>query len=401
MGVSSSTCVNTITNKNQENIKLIQENDKLRELLIKQDSINREQFYMINLLKNEKFIDNICINNNNKNNNNSKEVNINPKELASQAKQNLDYDSLVFSGGGIKGLSFCGSVQILQELNILKNIKNFAGASVGSIIAALLAVGYTSEELKNIIDSLDYNKIVDDKIGYIRDAINLIWDFGIAPGDYIYILLGKLIEAKTGDPDYTIKQLYTNKNINLVIVATNMNTEQSKYFYHYSPNILDANIPIRKAVRASMSIPFVFEPVKHDGDLLVDGGVLDNLPLHVFDGDYPGDIKARLHMCLPNYKVLAINIMNDTELESYSLIKRNDIKTTVQFSICFLSSFLAENERRLMVPSYWVRTINILTPSYTLTNFDITGEQRQELYNLGKRYVREFFSKDGLVKIDL
>ena len=93
--------------------------------------------------------------------------------------------------------------------------------------------------------------------------------------------------------------------------------------------------------------------------------------------------------------------MNDSEIESYSLIKRNEIKSTIQFSMCFLSTFLAENERRLMTPSYWLRTINVITPNYSITQFNITQEQRQELYTLGQRYVREFFSEDGFVEVSL
>ena len=78
-------------------------------------------------------------------------------------KADLDFKNLVGEGGGVKGICHCGVVQVLEELNILKNIDKFAGSSAGSIIAALLAIGYTSDELKDIMFSFNFDDLVKDR----------------------------------------------------------------------------------------------------------------------------------------------------------------------------------------------------------------------------------------------
>jgi len=60
----------------------------------------------------------------------------------------------------------------------------------------LLAVGYNAKELQDVMFGIDYSKIIDDKWGVFRDAINIVKDFGLAPGDYFIDLMGKIIEKK-------------------------------------------------------------------------------------------------------------------------------------------------------------------------------------------------------------
>ena len=241
---------------------------------------------------------------------------------------------------------------------------------------------------------MDFAKFIDDKYGYIRDAYNIIKDYGIAPGDYFSNLLGELIEKKTGNKDYTIDDLYNDKGIKLVIVGTDLSKQKSEYFYPNHKNENMRNIPIRKAVRISMSIPFLFEPIKMNGCLYVDGGVLDNFPLHVFDGDYPGDINARLNLCPPNPEVLGLNIMTTEEIGEFLHDEKEDINSFLQYSVSYVNIFLVENERRLMTPSYWHRTINIVTPDIPLTHFHLSEDEKHKLIDLGKKYTTEFFTAE-------
>lgn len=315
-------------------------------------------------------------------------------------KDNKAYEYLVFSGGGIKGISYCGALEVLEEKKILYdelgilNIKGLAGASAGSIIAALLAIGYTPSELKKIMLDIDFAKLIDDKLGVIRDTVNFVKDYGIAPGEYFYNLIGEYVEKKTGNKDYTIDELYKDENVSLVIVGTDISCKQSIYFY---PNHQDKNfhnVPIRKAVRISMSIPFLFEPVKFNGRLCVDGGVLDNFPLHVFDGEYPGDVIARLNLCPPNPHVLGLNIMSNEDMNNYVYHKKQDIDGLWDYSISYVSLLLTENEKRVMTPSYWQRTINILTPDFPLTNFNLTEKEKLDLIKRGEKSTIKFFKEE-------
>src|SRR5687767_10533781 len=131
------------------------------------------------------------------------------------------YTNIVLSGGGVRGIALVSALGELEKMGMLKNITNYAGASVGSLIACLLAIGYTVIEIKDILNTIDYDKILDDKSGYIRDVYNIIADYGYAPGNYLYNMIGKLIKDKTGNIDYTLEDLYYKQHKKLIITTTN------------------------------------------------------------------------------------------------------------------------------------------------------------------------------------
>lgn len=311
-------------------------------------------------------------------------------------KEEKNYEYLVFSGGGLKGISYCGAVLNLEKIGILYNekgeskIKGYAGTSIGSLFASLLAIGYKPSDLSEILKSLDLTKFFDGKLEMIQDFALIFENFGLCNGNYIDEFLGKLIKDKTGTPDYTFKQLYDDKQIALVVVGTDINYEKTVYFYHQNENQSFANIPIRKAIRISMSLPLIFHPVKYEGDLFVDGGILDNFPIHVFDGKYPGDIKAKLNLCNPNPKVLGLRIIPEDE-EPNVIKKRQNIDGFFNYCISYINMFLLENERRIMTPANILRTIHIITPDYPLTDFSLSLFQKLDLVKRGMDYTDDYF----------
>ncbi|XP_035688852.1 uncharacterized protein LOC118424405 [Branchiostoma floridae] len=129
--------------------------------------------------------------------------------------------------------------------------------------------------------------------GYMQTLIkplNLYCRYGWETGDGFYKFFGGILEkftrkdGKPGNPDITFKQLYSMSGIELCIVVTNLDQMTEEYCHVKTT----PNFPIRKAVRMSMSIPGLFEPVLTDyhgsKELYVDGGVICNYPLHSFDG---------------------------------------------------------------------------------------------------------------------
>ncbi|QKF94320.1 patatin-like phospholipase [Fadolivirus algeromassiliense] len=315
------------------------------------------------------------------------------------------YQYLVFSGGGIKGISYVGSLLELQKNNILYDndnnfkIKGICGVSAGSIVAALLAVGYKPHELETVMTTIDFEEIADDKLGYIRDTINFIDDWGVCPGEYVIELMGNLIKQKKGNPDYTIEDLYNDTGIKLVIVTTDMTYQKSIYLYPGNPIKEFSKIPIRTAVRMSMGIPFAFEPYLYNGSYFVDGGVLDNYPLHVFDGEYPGEPKARLNLCEPNPYVLGLKIMTSNQIIDYNIVPKQKYDSLFQYTMAFINTFLNENDRRVMTPSFWIRSIILVTPEYALTDFELTDKEKEELICIGKNFVNEFFTRKATKNI--
>lgn len=309
-------------------------------------------------------------------------------------KDTKDYEYLVLSGGGIKGLSYIGALQELNKFNILYDkdgkfkLKGIAGASAGTILASLLAVGYTIDELIPIMSNIDFAQIVDDKFGYVRDSFNLITKYGICKGQYLYDLMGDLIQKKTGDADYTLKQLYNTKNIKLIISVTNLTQNKMVYLNPQHSHDAYADIPIRKCVRMSTSVPFLFEPYLHDGCLFADGGTLDNYPIEVFDVADPNDINELYWDVTPNYKVLGLKIITNNHDED-NICK---IKNIYDYACSYVDTFLSNNDKKSLIKVNWIRTIFIITPNYSLTKFDLTEDQKTELIENGSEGVNKYFN---------
>ena len=103
---------------------------------------------------------------------------------------------------------------------------------MGSIVASLLAIGYSASEINVIMQGeLNIDSIIDKK-GLFVNPLSFMREYGVAPGNLLHNKIGDLIKKKTNNPDYTIEQLYNDKKIKLVIVGTNLNKRNSVYFYY-------------------------------------------------------------------------------------------------------------------------------------------------------------------------
>src|SRR5690242_4483872 len=104
----------------------------------------------------------------------------------------------VFEGGGDKGIGLVGAVAATEKHGL--QFENLAGTSAGAIVAALVAAGYTADELKQIMESLDYKKFEDetvlDKIGPLGKALNVGFEKGIYKGHYFEQWLRELLARK-------------------------------------------------------------------------------------------------------------------------------------------------------------------------------------------------------------
>lgn len=306
-----------------------------------------------------------------------------------KVKKNIEYENLVFEGAGTKGIAYCGALHVLELLGILSKIKRYAGSSAGAIIAMLLAIGYNVEEITKITHDTDFKKFIDDKTGMFRDVYCIMNYYGYCDGAYFLSYVEKLIEAKTGNGNMTFAELLKYNSKELVITGTNITHMNTVYFSHLN----HPNMAIKDAVRISMSIPFLFVPVKLNDCYMVDGGVIDNYPIHIFDGKYPGDRDAILNMIEANPKTLGFKIVTPDETENFEAYKPATIGSLKDFGMTILNTMMAANERKFMKPSYWLRTICIQTPNFPLTQFDVTEEQKKDLILRGKTAVENFFAE--------
>ena len=93
-----------------------------------------------------------------------------------------NYTNLIFEGGSSKGIAYIGVLEVLTELDILKNIKKVGGTSIGSVFALLVVLGYNVDEIKKILMNINMTELIDYKHGYLDDTIRLAKHYGTSDG---------------------------------------------------------------------------------------------------------------------------------------------------------------------------------------------------------------------------
>lgn len=175
----------------------------------------------------------------------------------------------VFQGGGVKGIALVGALQVVESRGI--SFEGVGGASAGAIVAALYAAGYSASEMRLILEGVQFDYLLD-RASLTRLA--LARTLGLYRGRRFQDWIHKLLAQKN-------VRFFKDCPKELRIVATNL-TERTLV-------VLDAesypSLEVAEAIRMSMSIPLVFEPVHSGRNLMVDGGVLSNFPLSLFDGN--------------------------------------------------------------------------------------------------------------------
>jgi NTE family protein len=219
----------------------------------------------------------------------------------------------VFEGGGVKGIAFVGALEAAHERGIDKWV-NVAGTSAGSIIAALLAVGYKPSELREILEQTDYAQFADYGWGgkVIGGARNVLRGRGLCPGNAFSEWLAERFKEsplRKADPTFHDVERTLPPELNadererarfrLRVIASDVTEGRmlvlpddiEDYTDKDGRPYLKEELSIGRAVRMSMSFPYFFEPVElyryERVHYVVDGGVLSNFPIFLFDGDKP------------------------------------------------------------------------------------------------------------------
>ncbi|MGA3085580.1 MAG: patatin-like phospholipase family protein [Thermodesulfobacteriota bacterium] len=328
------------------------------------------------------------------------------------------FKNLVFEGGGVKGIAYVGAMNVLEQKGITQNIQRVGGTSAGAINALLFALSYTNDEVKDILWSLDFKKFMDDTWGYIRDTARLIDKFGWYKGDFFRNWVADLISRKTGNPESTFNDLYALKNKkgfrDIYMIGTNLSTHFSEIFsYEHSPRM-----PIADAVRISMSIPLFFTAQRSfRGDVYVDGGVLDNYPIKLFDRawyfepavlethsmktDYYDKINDQLKGMEKEispyvYNMETIGFRLDTK-EEISMFRdhaepvHHKIDSFFDYSWGLIETIMEAQGNQHLHTDDWQRTIYIDSLGVKTTQFDLDEKTKQDLVNSGTVNTTEYF----------
>ncbi len=305
----------------------------------------------------------------------------------------------VFEGGGVKGIGLVGAVTAMEEAGY--TFAHLAGSSAGAIVSALLAVGYTSGEIRAELDKLDYTRFQQegflDRLGPLGKSLSLGLNFGIYSADYFEGWMAELLRRKG-------KETFGH-------IRTGMGQGRYDYRFHAIASdlsdrkmlvlpgaLLDFGIdpdayPIAKAVRMSMSIPLYFEPfflrdAAGREHLIVDGGLLSNYPIWLLDDGSEALLRP------------TFGFKFDDDGKGPCGTETCQIKTIADYGVALLKTMLDAHDSYHISTSGGdlARTILISTQvqeggareKISATDFDLTQAESRALFQNGYRAAQRF-----------
>ncbi len=324
------------------------------------------------------------------------------------------FQNLVFEGGGVKGIAYVGAMELLEQKAILKQIRRVGGTSAGAINAALFALGFSNAETLKILKQMNFNNFLDDSWGYARDTKRLIEDFGWYRGDFFHQWISEKISRKLGTPHATFRDLKEAGRPDLFVYGTNLSTRFGEVFSReHTPSIRIAD-----AVRISMSIPLFFAAFRNARkDVYVDGGLLNNFPIKLFDREkylsgpatrknsvkrpYYDEENARFLKNHPNsspyiYNKETLGFRLDSKQE-IGIFRDGAEPPHVRFDDFFdyikalVGTIIDAQGNTHMHGDDWHRTIYIDTLGVGTTDFDIDEATKNRLRQSGKAGAKQYF----------
>lgn len=236
-----------------------------------------------------------------------------------QSKKQRPKVGIALSGGAVRGISHIGILKVLENKKI--PIDFISGTSIGAMIGALYASRIGIKKIENIVKTTEWRKLVDftiPKTGFIA-------------GKRIERYIGELIDHKN----------FEDLSIPLSIVSTELNRGEKVVFNQGN---------LTKAIRASISLPGVFEPVIQGNSIFVDGGLVDPIPVDIVK-EMGADI------------VITVDLTIDIKQTNLSEVKKRESSLTEFFEKEFISTELRYlknflKEHKIKLPVFMKRFLN-------------------------------------------
>jgi NTE family protein len=324
------------------------------------------------------------------------------------------FKNLVFEGGGVKGIAYIGAMQTMKEKGVLKNITRVGGTSAGAINATLFALGFDIIEQRRIMKKLDFNNFMDDNWGLVRDTERLIKKFGWYKGDFFHQWISGLINKKLKNPNATFRDLKAAGQPDLYVYGTNLSTRYGEVFsVEHTPTTRIAD-----AVRISMSIPLFFASFRNArNDIYVDGGLLNNYPVKLFDRDKYIEASKRPQMGVEtkyykeenkrflkthptssryvyNKETLGFRLDSKQEIGVFrdgAEAQHANIADFFDYIKALIGTVLESQLNSHLHSDDWQRTIYIDTLGVGATDFDLSETMKTKLEQSGRMGADQYF----------
>ena len=282
-------------------------------------------------------------------------------------EMNLKY-ALLFGGGAIRGMAYCGAAQALEELNVKGDI--IAGSSVGSIFAGLMAVGYNAKEIREIIQKVNFELFKD-----IQFALGP--QFALSKGEVFLEWIRDLIEKKFYGEKYkkgTHKAVtFSDLEKNLVIITTDLSNFEYKEF----SKIETPDFEIASAIRISSSMPGLMKPIEYNNRVLVDGDLQKSVPMW----------KLSKNLQSEDSRILEFRLEGNFEGHDKNTIEY--LNSIYSYATCSGTKFLTDLYGCKDKFDYIV----LDTGDLNIVDFNISDERRDELVKTGYEQTIFYFTQ--------
>jgi NTE family protein len=280
-----------------------------------------------------------------------------PRTLAELPAERRPVTGLVLGGGGALGLAHIGVLKVLREANVPVDV--IAGTSMGALVGGGYAAGHAPDELESLVKGADWGRLFSAR----SPRSELHWrrkedDYRFLPFEFGIGRSGLIVPA--GAIGGQSLQFYFRAIARPVRGITDLDRLPLPFRSVASDLVTGRavvlkDVPLELAMRASMSVPGAFTPIEHEGALLVDGGLIDNLPVGVARG-------------MQAERVIAVRVGS-------TLLPRQQLDSALNVAQQVFSIVVERNERD-SIAALTDRDvlIEIDTRGYTSADFDRAGE---------------------------
>ena len=274
--------------------------------------------------------------------------------------------TLLLGGGAIRGVAYCGTIKYLEEAGIQYN--TVAGSSVGSLLAALLAIGYNASEISDIMLTVSYELFRD-----IQIAIGP--QFALSKGEVFLDWIRNQIEKKFYGEKYKKGShkavTFADLDKNLVIITTDLSNFECKEFSKQET----PDFEVAKAVRISCGMPGLMKPIEYNNRVLVDGDLQKSAPMWSLSKNLQSD----------NERIMEFRLEGDFQGNDYN---------AVEF-INAIYSYATKTGTKFLKDLYGCRDkydyVVIDTGDLNIVDFNISNEKRMELIKSGYSQTKAYF----------
>jgi len=301
--------------------------------------------------------------------------------------------NLAFEAAGIRGIAYCGAIQEMESRDLMKPVEKVAGTSSGAIVALLVSLGYSGEKIEKLIGGTNFKKFNDGNFLFFGGINRMKNYFGWYRGKKLKNWLGKIVKQKTGNADITFEELHGKGFRDLYVTGTSI-TQQKQVIFSYETY---PNMKVRDAVRISAGIPLYFEAIFIDSagqvfdhpkqkqglNIMVDGGFLENFPIHIFHGSKDDALTLGLRID-PD-----VQIKNDKENQVLAEMPVSDLK---EYMLAFYTLVIENLNRQQLTKFDWQRTVSISDGNVPPRIKKLSKEEIRLLIENGRMAVKNYLN---------